>query len=194
MHFYRCLFNHYDHFWGAERFFVAIQKSATRTIRQRVSVKSGSRNMPMDKQWTGFRVLGDVVEWEVWSATVLPCNIQDIKDLLLTSWCLILQDTFRGLVESFWQPPRVVLASRRLPTANQAGVVIMFWLILSVNCGCKYTHTHTPGSYLFTLRQLREKNSSSENWTLASQRPTTGTSWCWFMLANLCILIGQHEV
>ncbi len=32
-----------------------------------------------------------------------PCKLQDLKDLLLMSWCQIQQDRFRGLMELFWQ-------------------------------------------------------------------------------------------
>lgn len=44
--------------------------------------------------------LWDVLEQQVRSMEAPPHNLQDLKDLLLTSWCQIPQDTFRGLEES----------------------------------------------------------------------------------------------
>merc|ERR1711980_5436 len=58
---------------------------------------------PMEHLW-------DVLDKQVRSMEAPPHNLQDLKDLLLTSWCQIPQHTFRGLVESmpegsglFWQ-------------------------------------------------------------------------------------------
>ncbi|KAK3543802.1 hypothetical protein QTP70_028095, partial [Hemibagrus guttatus] len=44
--------------------------------------------------------LWDVLDKEVRSMEAPPLNLQDLKDLLLTSWCQIPQHTFRDLVES----------------------------------------------------------------------------------------------
>ncbi|KAK3507226.1 hypothetical protein QTP70_011372 [Hemibagrus guttatus] len=44
--------------------------------------------------------LWDVLDKQVQSIKVPPHNLQDLKDLLLTSWCQIPQHTFRDLVES----------------------------------------------------------------------------------------------
>ena len=48
--------------------------------------------IPIDHLW-------DVLDKQVRSMEAPPHNLQDFKDLLLTSWCQIPQDTFRGLVE-----------------------------------------------------------------------------------------------
>jgi len=45
--------------------------------------------------------LWDVLNKQVQSMEAPPRNLQDLKDLLLTSWCQIPQHTFRGLVECF---------------------------------------------------------------------------------------------
>jgi len=42
----------------------------------------------------------DVLDQQVQSTVAPPHILQDLKDLLLTSWCQIPQDTFGGLVES----------------------------------------------------------------------------------------------
>ncbi|MCI4387329.1 hypothetical protein PGIGA_G00072870 [Pangasianodon gigas] len=44
--------------------------------------------------------LWDVLDKQVRSMEAPPHNLQDLKDLLLMSWCQIPQHTFRGLVES----------------------------------------------------------------------------------------------
>lgn len=54
--------------------------------------------------------LWDVLETQVQSMEASPCNINDLKDMLLTSWCQIPEVTFRGLVESMPQRVRAVLA------------------------------------------------------------------------------------
>lgn len=46
---------------------------------------------------------------------------QDLKYLLLASWCQIPHDTFRGLVESMTQWVRAVLETRGTPTQNYTG-------------------------------------------------------------------------
>ncbi|KAG5841041.1 hypothetical protein ANANG_G00195380 [Anguilla anguilla] len=60
--------------------------------------------------------LWDVLEKQVRSMEAPPHNLQDLKDLLLTSWCQISEDTFRGLVESMPRRVRAVLAARGGPT------------------------------------------------------------------------------
>ena len=56
--------------------------------------------------------LWDVLKKQVRSMEAPPRNLQDLKDLLLTSWCQRPQDTFRGLVESTPRRVRAVLAAR----------------------------------------------------------------------------------
>uniref|UniRef100_A0A0E9WSK0 Tc1-like transposase DDE domain-containing protein n=1 Tax=Anguilla anguilla TaxID=7936 RepID=A0A0E9WSK0_ANGAN len=60
--------------------------------------------------------LWDVLEKQVRSMEAPPHNLQDLNDLLLTSWCQIPEDTFRGLVESMPRWVRAVLAARGGPT------------------------------------------------------------------------------
>ncbi|KAF7659717.1 hypothetical protein LDENG_00294150 [Lucifuga dentata] len=60
--------------------------------------------------------LRDVLEKQVRSMQAPPHNLQDLKDLLLTSWCQIPQDTFRSLVESMPRQVRAILAARGGPT------------------------------------------------------------------------------
>ncbi len=67
--------------------------------------------------------LWDVLEKQVRSMQAPPCNLQDLKDLLLMSWCQIAHDTFRGLVESMPRRVRAVLAAQGGPTQYQAGGV-----------------------------------------------------------------------
>ncbi|KAK3525325.1 hypothetical protein QTP86_029840, partial [Hemibagrus guttatus] len=47
-----------------------------------------------------IQYLWDVLDKQVQSMEAPPHNLQDLKDLLLTSWCQIPQHTFRDLVES----------------------------------------------------------------------------------------------
>ncbi|KAK3570978.1 hypothetical protein QTP86_031835, partial [Hemibagrus guttatus] len=47
--------------------------------------------------------LWDVLDKQVRSMEAPPCSLQDLKDLLLKSWCQIPQHTFRDLVESVLQ-------------------------------------------------------------------------------------------
>ena len=60
--------------------------------------------------------LWDVLNKQVRSMEAPPRNLQDLKDLLLTSWCQIPQHTFRGLVESMPRRVRAVLAAKGGPT------------------------------------------------------------------------------
>uniref|UniRef100_A0A8P4K6M0 Transposable element Tc1 transposase n=1 Tax=Dicentrarchus labrax TaxID=13489 RepID=A0A8P4K6M0_DICLA len=64
---------------------------------------------PMEHLW-------DVLDKQVRSMEAPPNNLQDLKDLLLTSWCQIPQHTFRGLVESMPQRVTAVLAANGEPT------------------------------------------------------------------------------
>ena len=48
-------------------------------------------------------------------------DLQDLKDMLLTSWSHIPQHNFRGLVESMPRQVRTVLAAKGGPTQYQAG-------------------------------------------------------------------------
>ncbi|KAF7666055.1 hypothetical protein LDENG_00118340 [Lucifuga dentata] len=63
--------------------------------------------------------LWDLLEKQVQSMDGPPHNLQDLKDLLLTSWCQIPQDTFRSLVEFMPQWVRAVLAARGGLVADQ---------------------------------------------------------------------------
>jgi len=60
--------------------------------------------------------LWDVLNKQVRSMDAPPRNLQDLKDLLLTSWCQIPQHIFRGLVESMPRRVRAVLAAKGRPT------------------------------------------------------------------------------
>lgn len=66
--------------------------------------------------------LWDVLEKQVQSLEAPPHNIQDFKDLLLTSWCEIPQTTFRGLVESMPERVGAVLAANGGPEQCYSGV------------------------------------------------------------------------
>uniref|UniRef100_A0A3Q1K3H4 Uncharacterized protein n=1 Tax=Anabas testudineus TaxID=64144 RepID=A0A3Q1K3H4_ANATE len=62
--------------------------------------------------------LWDMLETQVQSVEAPPCSLQDLKDMLLTFWCQIPEDTFRGLVESMPQRVRAVLAAEEEPTQD----------------------------------------------------------------------------
>ncbi|KAK3515696.1 hypothetical protein QTP70_028535 [Hemibagrus guttatus] len=47
-----------------------------------------------------------------WTNKSDPCNFENLKDLLLKSWCQIPQHTFRDLVESMPRRVRAVLAAK----------------------------------------------------------------------------------
>ncbi|KAJ8417445.1 hypothetical protein AAFF_G00286720 [Aldrovandia affinis] len=64
---------------------------------------------PIDHLW-------NVLDKQVQSMEASPHNLQDLKDLMLTSWCQIPQDTFRGLVEYMPRRVRDVLVARGGPT------------------------------------------------------------------------------
>ncbi|KAK3560207.1 hypothetical protein QTP86_000776, partial [Hemibagrus guttatus] len=59
-----------------------------------------------------IQLLWDVLDKQVRSMQAPPYNLQDLKDLLLSSWCQIPQHTFRGLVESIPQRVRAVSAAK----------------------------------------------------------------------------------
>uniref|UniRef100_A0AAY5KPB9 Tc1-like transposase DDE domain-containing protein n=1 Tax=Esox lucius TaxID=8010 RepID=A0AAY5KPB9_ESOLU len=65
--------------------------------------------------------LWDVLDQQVRSTPAPPRNLQELKDLLLMSWCQIPQDTFRGLVESMPLRIAAVMAAHGGPTAYSAG-------------------------------------------------------------------------
>ena len=65
--------------------------------------------------------LWDVLDKQVRSTEVSPRNLQDLRDLLLTSWYQIPQHKFRGLVESMPQWVRAVLAAKGGPRQYLAG-------------------------------------------------------------------------
>ena len=56
--------------------------------------------------------LWDMLEKQVQSEEAPPGNLQDLKDMLLTSWCQIPEDTSRGLVESTPRWVRAVLVAQ----------------------------------------------------------------------------------
>ncbi|KAK3533242.1 hypothetical protein QTP70_013655 [Hemibagrus guttatus] len=56
--------------------------------------------------------LWDVLDMQVRAMEAPPHNLQDLKDLLLTSWCQIPQHTFRDLVESMPRRVRAVFAAK----------------------------------------------------------------------------------
>lgn len=62
--------------------------------------------------------LWDTLDKQVQSMEAPPCNLQDLKDLLLTSWCQIPQYTFRGLVESMPERVRAALSAKGRPTQH----------------------------------------------------------------------------
>ncbi|KAK3553900.1 hypothetical protein QTP70_012922 [Hemibagrus guttatus] len=76
---------------------------------------------PIERLW-------DVLDKQVPSMEAQSLNLQEVKDLLLTSWCQLPQHTFRDLVESM---PRGGQDSfgRKRGTDNIRHVVIMLWLI-----------------------------------------------------------------
>ncbi|KAK3507481.1 hypothetical protein QTP70_026050 [Hemibagrus guttatus] len=61
-----------------------------------------------------------------------PPNLEDLKDLLLTSWCQIPRHTFRDLVESMPRRVRAVLAAKG-DRHNIRQVVIMLCLIENIS-------------------------------------------------------------
>lgn len=61
-----------------------------------------------------------------------PHNLRDLKDLLLMPWCLIPQDTLRGLVETMPRGIRAVLAANLSDLHDIRLVLLMFWLICSI--------------------------------------------------------------
>ncbi|KAI4872592.1 hypothetical protein NFI96_002177 [Prochilodus magdalenae] len=60
--------------------------------------------------------LWDVLEQQIQAAASPPRSSQDLKDLLLTAWSQIPQDTFRALVESMPQRVEAVLEAHGGPT------------------------------------------------------------------------------
>ena len=92
--------------------------------------------------------LWDVLDKQVWSTEAPPCNLEDLKNLLLTSWCQIPKQTSRGLEESMPWWVRAVLAATPFATKtalthrdqhNIRQVVIMLCLI---------------GAYILKLKNL----------------------------------------
>ncbi|KAK3548964.1 hypothetical protein QTP70_022657 [Hemibagrus guttatus] len=70
---------------------------------------------PNSTDLSPIKHLWDVLDKQVQSMEATPCNLQDLNDLLLTSWCQIPQLTFRDLVESMPQRVRAVLAAKEGP-------------------------------------------------------------------------------
>lgn len=103
-----------------------------------VCIKSRQRK----KQWPVTEHLWDLRDKQVWSMEVLPHNLQDFKDLLLTSQGQIPQHIFRGRVESM---PQECFGSKR-GTNTKSGRVIMLRLIGEWHC---FTSAAT-----FNIRQV----------------------------------------
>lgn len=74
---------------------------------------------PKSPDLSPIEALWDVLEAQVQSMEGPPGDLQDLKDLLLTSWCQIPEDTFRGLVESMPQRVRAVLAAEEGHTDDE---------------------------------------------------------------------------
>ncbi|XP_062292370.1 uncharacterized protein LOC133996801 [Scomber scombrus] len=77
-----------------------IMRRATKQKWFRNSLRTWPPNSP---DLNSIEHLWDVLDKQVRSMEATPRNLQDLKDLLLTSWCQIPQHTFRGLVESMPQ-------------------------------------------------------------------------------------------
>ncbi|KAK3543947.1 hypothetical protein QTP70_031854 [Hemibagrus guttatus] len=60
--------------------------------------------------------LWDVLDKQIRSMEAPPRNLEDLKDLMLTSWRQIPQHTFRDLVESMPRWVRAILAAKGRPT------------------------------------------------------------------------------
>ncbi|KAK3511397.1 hypothetical protein QTP70_007233 [Hemibagrus guttatus] len=90
---------------------------------------------PNSSDLNPIKHLWDVLDKQVRSMEAPPCNLEDIKDLLLTSWCQIPQHTFRDLVESMpWV--RAVLAAKgpgRLAVINGTMNSAVYQIILKEN-------------------------------------------------------------
>ncbi len=71
---------------------------------------------PSSPDLNSIEHLWDVMKKQVRSMEAPPRNLQDLKDLLLTSWYQTPQHTFRGLVESMPRWVRAVLAAKGGPT------------------------------------------------------------------------------
>lgn len=69
---------------------------------------------PIERLW---EALGEQVR----SAEAPPRTLEDLQDLLLTSWCQIPPDTFSAAVESMPRRVRAVLDAKGGPTAVQLG-------------------------------------------------------------------------
>ncbi|XP_051973825.1 voltage-gated hydrogen channel 1-like isoform X1 [Xyrauchen texanus] len=63
-----------------------------------------------------------------------PHKLQELKDLLLMSWCQIPQDTFRGLVESKPRQVGAVLEPHRGPIAYYAGGHVLAHQCIQTQC------------------------------------------------------------
>ncbi|KAK3513362.1 hypothetical protein QTP70_012344 [Hemibagrus guttatus] len=72
--------------------------------------------------------LWDVLDKQVRSMEAPPRNLQDLKDLLLTSWCQIPQHTFRDLVESM---PRRVRADLAAKGEKQKLSAVGLWTVMA---------------------------------------------------------------
>lgn len=69
---------------------------------------------PMEKLW-------DILDREIQSMRTSPHSLEELKELLLTSWCHIPQDIFRGLVESMPFRVKAVLETQGGPEEQGRG-------------------------------------------------------------------------
>lgn len=69
---------------------------------------------PMEQLW-------NVLDKQVKSTESPPRSLEELRDLLLTCWCQIPQETFRGLVESMPLRVRAVLEAQGVPIQYVAG-------------------------------------------------------------------------
>ena len=79
----------------------------------KVEVLTWPKNSP---DLSPVKHLWDVVDKQVQSMEGSPRNIEDLKDLLLTSWCQIPQHNFKAVEESMPRWVRAVLAAKVRPT------------------------------------------------------------------------------
>uniref|UniRef100_A0AAY5L8T0 Carboxypeptidase E n=1 Tax=Esox lucius TaxID=8010 RepID=A0AAY5L8T0_ESOLU len=85
-------------------------------------ITNGASWYSLSKDFNPIVHLWDVLDKQVRSMEAPPRNLQDLKDLLLISWCQIPQHHFRGLLESMPRRVRAVLAAKGGPTQYLSGM------------------------------------------------------------------------
>lgn len=78
--------------------------------------------------------LWDVLEKQVQSMEAPPCNLHDLKDVMLTSGCLITQVTFRVFVDSISRQVRAALEARGVTTQYYEGG----FNVIAERCKCYF--------------------------------------------------------